>query len=78
MLFRKSEWSLKFLEAVAELGRIPEPKLGEVSLRSAAFNLIKLRCLLVRVPRLALQQAALKKTPRARRWTLERLMRQWC
>ena len=30
MLFRKSEWSMKFLQAIADLGRIPEPKLGEV------------------------------------------------
>lgn len=38
MLFRKSEWSLKFLQAIADLGRIPEPKLGEVSgPRKAAF-----------------------------------------
>jgi len=30
MLFRKSEWSLKFLSAIADLGRIPEPRLGEM------------------------------------------------
>ncbi len=35
MLFRKSEWSLKFLSAIAELGRIPEPKLGEVGTSSS-------------------------------------------
>lgn len=30
MLFRKSKWSLEFLEAVAALGRIPEPELQRV------------------------------------------------
>ena len=32
MLFRRSKWTKKFLEAVAELGRVPEPELGEVRL----------------------------------------------
>lgn len=30
MLFRRSKWTKQFLEAVAELGRVPEPELGEV------------------------------------------------
>jgi len=30
MLFRRSKWTKEFLEAVAELGRVPEPRLGEV------------------------------------------------
>ena len=34
MLFRRSKWTKQFLEAVAELGRVPEPELGEV--RAAA------------------------------------------
>ncbi|KAK9822196.1 hypothetical protein WJX81_002228, partial [Elliptochloris bilobata] len=29
MLFRRSKWTKQFLEAVAELGRVPEPELGE-------------------------------------------------
>ena len=32
MLFRRSKWTKQFLEAVAELGRVPEPELGEVRL----------------------------------------------
>lgn len=31
MLFRKSKWSMEFLEEVAKLGRIPEPKLEKAS-----------------------------------------------
>ena len=38
MLFRKSEWSLKFLQAIADLGRIPEPKLGEVCYYTLLLN----------------------------------------
>jgi hypothetical protein len=30
MLFRRSKWTKEFLEAVADLGRVPEPQLGEV------------------------------------------------
>lgn len=44
MLFRKSEWSLKFLQAVADLGRIPEPKLGEVSLLYEKDRNTRLKC----------------------------------
>ena len=31
MLFRRSKWTKQFLDSVAELGRVPEPELGEVA-----------------------------------------------
>ena len=33
MLFRRSKWTKQFLEAVGDLGRVPEPELGEVPSR---------------------------------------------
>ena len=45
MLFRRSKWTKQFLEAVAELGRVPEPELGEVRplLRSAQVHAWEVR-----------------------------------
>ena len=38
MLFRRSKWTKEFLEAVADLGRVPEPQLGEVPAPLCLFS----------------------------------------
>ena len=41
MLFRNTRWSRDFLESVADLGRIPEPELGELltqHLKAAGYS----------------------------------------
>ena len=40
MLFRKSKWSLDFLEEVAKLGRTPEPSLEKVGPPVLLLNML--------------------------------------